>query len=217
MPSSRKSMFTLKGVHPMSSKILSAVCAALVLTAGAAAQAGQAGPKLAPGTYAHFVTSEGDFTVKLLETAAPKTVANFVGLAEGTIDPITGKPGKSKPYYNGLTFHRIIDGFMIQGGDPTGTGTGGPGYRFADEIDPKHKFDKAGIMAMANAGPNTNGSQFFITVAPYPQLPTNYTIFGEVVSGLDVVKKIGKVKTGPNDRPLTPVVMKTVTIERVKG
>ncbi len=202
----------------MSSKILSAVCAALVLTAGAAAaQAGQAGPKLAPGTYAHFVTSEGDFTVKLLETAAPKTVANFVGLAEGTIDPITGRPGKSKPYYNGLTFHRIIDGFMIQGGDPTGTGTGGPGYRFADEIDPKHKFDKAGILAMANAGPNTNGSQFFITVAPYPQLPTNYTIFGEVVSGMDVVKKIGKVKTGPNDRPLTPVVMKTVTIERVKG
>jgi peptidyl-prolyl cis-trans isomerase A (cyclophilin A) len=202
----------------MFSKILAALCGALVLTVGmAAAQTAQPEKKaqLAPGVYAHFVTSEGNFTVKFLEKAAPKTVANFVGLAEGTLDPMTGKPGKSKPFYNGLTFHRIIDGFMIQGGDPLGTGTGGPGYRFADEIDPKHKFDKAGILAMANAGPNTNGSQFFVTVAPYPQLPTNYTIFGEVVDGLDVVKKIGKVKTGPNDRPVTPVVMKTVTIERV--
>jgi len=201
----------------MSSKVLAALCGALLLTVGvAAAQTAQAEKKstLTPGVYAHFVTSEGNFTVKFLEKEAPKTVANFVGLAEGTLDPITGKPGKSKPYYNGLTFHRIIDGFMFQGGDPTGTGSGGPGYRFADEIDPKHKFDKAGIMAMANAGPNTNGSQFFITVAPYP-LPTNYTIFGEVVDGLDVVKKIGKVKTGANDRPVTPVVMKTVTIERV--
>jgi peptidyl-prolyl cis-trans isomerase A (cyclophilin A) len=202
----------------MSSKILAAVCGALVLTVGAAAaQTAQTEKKstLAPGVYAHFVTSEGNFTVKFLDKAAPKTVANFVGLAEGTLDPMTGKPGKSKPFYDGLTFHRIIDGFMIQGGDPRGTGTGGPGYRFADEIDPKHKFDKAGIMAMANAGPNTNGSQFFITVAPYPQLPTNYTIFGEVVSGLDVVQKIGKVRTGANDRPVTPVIMKTVTIERV--
>lgn len=200
----------------MSSKILAAMCGALILTAAAAgAQTAPEKAKLGPGIYAHFVTSEGDFTVKFLDKAAPKTVANFVGLASGTLDPVTGKPGKSKPYYNGLTFHRIIDGFMIQGGDPTGTGTGGPGYRFADEIDPKHKFDKAGIMAMANAGPNTNGSQFFITVAPYPQLPTNYTIFGEVVAGLDVVKKIGKVKTGAQDRPLTPVIMKTVTIERV--
>jgi peptidyl-prolyl cis-trans isomerase A (cyclophilin A) len=202
----------------MSSKVLAALCGALVLTVGvAAAQTAQSEKplKLGPGIYAHFVTSEGNFTVKFLDKEAPRTVANFVGLAEGTLDPITGKPGKSKPFYNGLTFHRIIDGFMIQGGDPLGTGTGGPGYRFADEIDPKHKFDKAGIMAMANAGPNTNGSQFFVTVAPYPQLPTNYTIFGEVVDGLDVVKKIGKVKTGANDRPVTPVVMKTVTIERV--
>jgi peptidyl-prolyl cis-trans isomerase A (cyclophilin A) len=202
----------------MFSKILAAMCGALVLTVGAAgAQTAQPEKplKLAPGIYAHFVTSEGNFTVKFLDKAAPKTVVNFVGLAEGTLDPMTGKPGKSKPFYDGLTFHRIIDGFMIQGGDPRGTGTGGPGYRFADEIDPKHKFDKAGILAMANAGPNTNGSQFFVTVAPYPQLPTNYTIFGEVVEGLDVVKKIGKVKTGPNDRPVVPVIMKTVTIERV--
>jgi peptidyl-prolyl cis-trans isomerase A (cyclophilin A) len=172
--------------------------------------------KLKPGTYAHFVTSHGNFTVKLLPEKAPKTVANFVGLAEGTLDPATGKAGTSKPYYTGLTFHRIIAGFMIQGGDPTGTGSGGPGYRFADEIDRSHRFDKAGIMAMANAGPNTNGSQFFITVAAYPKLPTNYTIFGEVVQGLDVVQAIGNVKTGANDKPLQPVVMKTVTIEKVQ-
>ena len=192
--------------------MLGASALALVAAGPASAQ-----DKLtAPGTYAHFVTTQGNFTVKLLTDKAPKTVANFVGLAEGTLDPATGKPGKSKPFYDGLTFHRIIDGFMIQGGDPLGTGTGGPGYRFADEIDKSHKFDKAGIMAMANAGPNTNGSQFFITVAPYPQLPTSYTIFGEVVDGLDVVKKIGKVATDSRDKPLRPVVMKTVTIERVQ-
>ena len=195
--------------------ILGAFALAVVAVGPAAAQDKQE-KKRAPGTYAHFVTNHGEFTVKLLTEKAPKTVANFVGLAEGTIDPATGKAGTSKPYYNGLTFHRIIDGFMIQGGDPTGTGTGGPGYRFADEIDKTHKFDKAGIMAMANAGPNTNGSQFFITVAPYPGLPTNYTIFGEVVDGLSVVQAIGKVKTNANDKPLQPVVMKTVTIERVK-
>src|SRR5262249_54609707 len=197
------------------------VLALALLAGGSAAAQEKASEKpqaknLKPGTYAHFVTSHGDFTVRLLPEKAPKTVANFVGLAEGTIDPATGKPGKSKPYYNGLTFHRIIDGFMIQGGDPTGTGTGGPGYRFADEIDKNHKVDKAGILAMANAGPNTNGSQFFITVAPYPQLPTNYTIFGEVVEGLGVVQKIGSVRTGPGDKPLQPVIMKTVTIERVQ-
>jgi peptidyl-prolyl cis-trans isomerase A (cyclophilin A) len=205
----------------MSRNVVLALAGLALLAAGSAtAQEKAAEPaqakNLTPGTYAHFVTNHGDFTVRLLPEKAPKTVANFVGLAEGTIDPATGKPGKSKPYYSGLTFHRIIDGFMIQGGDPTGTGTGGPGYRFADEIDKSHKFDKAGIMAMANAGPNTNGSQFFITVAPYPQLPTNYTIFGEVVEGLSVVQKIGSVKTGPNNRPLQPVIMKTVTIARVK-
>jgi peptidyl-prolyl cis-trans isomerase A (cyclophilin A) len=205
----------------MSRNVVLALAGLALLAAGSAtAQEKAAEPpqakNLTPGTYAHFVTNHGDFTVRLLPEKAPKTVANFVGLAEGTIDPATGKPGKSKPYYSGLTFHRIIDGFMIQGGDPTGTGTGGPGYRFADEIDKSHKFDKAGIMAMANAGPNTNGSQFFITVAPYPQLPTNYTIFGEVVEGLGVVQKIGAVRTDPNNRPLQPVIMKTVTIERVQ-
>ncbi len=191
-------------------------CALALVAAGPAAAQDKPAAKMAPGTYAHFVTNQGNFTVKLLTDKAPKTVANFVGLAEGTLDPATGKPGKSKPFYDGLTFHRIIDGFMIQGGDPLGTGTGGPGYRFADEIDKSHKFDKPGIMAMANAGPNTNGSQFFITVAAYPQLPTNYTIFGEVVDGLDVVKKIGKVSTDSRDKPLRPVVIKTVAIERVQ-
>ena len=168
-----------------------------------------------PGLYAHFVTTEGDFTVKFFEEEAPKTVENFVGLAQGTIDPATGKPGTSKPFYDGLTFHRIIKDFMIQGGDPRGDGRGGPGYKFADEFSPKHKFTKAGILAMANAGPNTNGSQFFITLVPTDWLNGRHTIFGEVVEGLDVVQKIGKVKTGHGDRPVQPVVMKTVTIERV--
>ncbi len=169
-----------------------------------------------PGTYAHFTTSEGDFTVRFFETDAPKTVANFVGLAQGTLDPATGKAGQSKPFYDGLTFHRIIDGFMIQGGDPRGDGTGGPGYKFADEISPNLKFTRPGLLAMANAGPNTNGSQFFITLAATDWLNGRHTIFGEVVEGLDVVSKIGKVKTGRNDRPLQPVIMKMVKVERVQ-
>jgi len=196
----------------------SLVIALVGLLAGSVgvALAGQAKEKkLEPGIYAHFETTEGSFTVKFFDRDAPKTVQNFVGLAEGTIDTISGKPGKSKPYYDGLTFHRIIAGFMIQGGDPTGTGSGGPGYRFADEISPNRKFTKAGILAMANAGPNTNGSQFFITLGATDWLNGKHTIFGEVVSGMDVIKKMGAVKTGPGDRPATPVVMKKVTIERV--
>jgi len=196
----------------------SLVIALVGLLAGSVgvALAGQAKEKkLEPGIYAHFETTEGNFTVKFFDRDAPKTVQNFVGLAEGTIDTISGKPGKSKPYYDGLTFHRIIAGFMIQGGDPTGTGSGGPGYRFADEISPNRKFTKAGILAMANAGPNTNGSQFFITLGATDWLNGKHTIFGEVVSGMDVIKKMGAVKTGPGDRPATPVVMKKVTIERV--
>jgi cyclophilin family peptidyl-prolyl cis-trans isomerase len=200
----------------MSSKSVGALCGALVLAVGiGAAQAGQAEKKLKPGVYAHFVTTEGNFTVKFFEKDAPKTVANFTGLAEGTLDPVTGKPGKSKPFYNGLTFHRIIKDFMIQGGDPLGNGTGGPGYKFADEISPDRKFTKAGILAMANAGPNTNGSQFFITLAATDWLNGKHTIFGEVVEGMDVIRKIGVVKTGANDKPVTPVIVKTVTIERV--
>jgi peptidyl-prolyl cis-trans isomerase A (cyclophilin A) len=202
----------------MSRKLLVLACAllAVVLAARPFAQA----PKLKPGTYAHFETNYGNFTVRLRPDLAPKTVANFVGLAEGTIDTITGGPGKSKPFYNGLTFHRIIAGFMIQaGGIQRGDSFVGAGYTIPDEFDPKFKFNKAGIMAMANTGqPHSASSQFFITVAPYPSLNGKYTPFGEVVSGLDVVKKISTVKTTgkPLNRPLQPVIMKTVTIERVQ-
>jgi peptidyl-prolyl cis-trans isomerase A (cyclophilin A) len=171
---------------------------------------------LTPGTCARFTTSEGEFVVRLFEDRAPKTVANFVGLAEGTKDPATGKPGQAKPFYDGLIFHRVIDNFMIQGGDPEGNGRGGPGYTFADEFDPKLSFDRPGLLAMANRGPNTNGSQFFITLTPTTWLNGKHTIFGEVVEGLDVVQKIGKVQTLPGDRPATPVVMTKVTIERIQ-
>ena len=174
--------------------------------------------KLKPGVYAHFTTTEGNFTVNLFEAEAPKTVANFIGLAEGTkewTDPRTGQKVK-KPYYNGIIFHRVIAGFMIQGGDPLGQGTGGPGYNFEDEFSPKLKHTKAGILSMANRGPNTNGGQFFITLAPTPWLDNKHTIFGEVVEGMDVINKIGTTKTLPGDRPAKDIVIQTVTIERVK-
>ncbi len=175
--------------------------------------------KLRPGTYAHFETSMGNFTVELYERQAPNTVANFIGLAEGTKewkDPKTNQVLKGRRYYDGLIFHRVIDGFMIQGGDPTGTGSGGPGYRFADEFYPQFKHNKEGMLSMANAGPNTNGSQFFITLVPTPFLDGKHSIFGQVVDGMDIVKKIGKTKTTkPGDRPVTDVVMKKITIERV--
>src|SRR5438876_11294665 len=139
--------------------------------------------------YAHFTTSEGSFKVHLFDEEAPSTVANFVGLAEGSkewTDPRTGRKVK-QPYYNGTIFHRVIDGFMIQGGDPLGQGTGGPGYMFADEFHPGARHSKAGMLSMANAGPNTNGSQFFITLGPTPHLDNRHSVFGEVVEGLDVV------------------------------
>jgi peptidyl-prolyl cis-trans isomerase A (cyclophilin A) len=166
--------------------------------------------------YARFDTSEGPFKVRLFDQQAPKTVANFVGLAEGTKewqDPATGQKKKA-PFYDGIVFHRVINGFMIQGGDPLGQGTGGPGYRFEDEFHGSLRHDRAGILSMANAGPNTNGSQFFITLGPTPHLDNRHSVFGEVVEGLDVVKKIGGVATGRNDRPVTPVVINKVTIER---
>ena len=166
---------------------------------------------------AHFTTSEGNFTVRLFDKEAPNTVANFVGLAEGTkewTDPKSGQKVK-RPYYDGLIFHRVIEGFMIQGGDPLGTGTGGPGYKFGDEFSPGLRHAKAGILSMANAGPNTNGSQFFITLAPTSWLDNKHTVFGEVVDGIDVVQKIGKVPTSkPGDRPIKPVTVQRVAIQR---
>jgi len=168
-------------------------------------------------TLAHFTTSEGNFTARLFETETPNTVANFVGLAEGTkdwTDPKT-RNSEKKPLYNGTIFHRVIDQFMIQGGDPLGNGTGGPGYKFADEFHPKLRHDKPGILSMANAGANTNGSQFFITLVPTPWLDNKHSIFGEIVNGMDVVKKIGSTATSkPGDRPLKPITIESVTIER---
>ena len=148
--------------------------------------------KLPPGTYAHFTTSLGNFTIKLFEQEVPKTVGNFVGLADGTkewTDPKSGQKVK-KPYYEGLIFHRVIDGFMIQGGDPLGVGTGGPGYKFEDEFSPKLRHSKEGILSMANAGPNTNGSQFFITHVACPHLNGKHSVFGRVTEGQDVVNAI---------------------------
>jgi peptidyl-prolyl cis-trans isomerase A (cyclophilin A) len=167
--------------------------------------------------YARFETTQGNFTVRLFDKEAPNTVANFVGLAEGTkewTDPASGQK-KTEPYYDGVIFHRVINNFMIQGGDRLGQGTGGPGYKFNDEFHPALRHGKAGILSMANAGPNTNGSQFFITLAPTPHLDNRHSVFGEVVEGLEVVQKIGGVATGRQDRPTTPVVMNKVTIQRV--
>ena len=166
---------------------------------------------------AHFTTSEGNFTVRLFDVEAPKTVANFTGLAEGTTewtDPRAGKKTK-EPYYNGTVFHRVIADFMIQGGDPLGQGTGGPGYKFADEFSPKLRHSKPGILSMANSGPNTNGGQFFITLVPTPWLDNKHSVFGEITEGMDVVNKIGKTATSkPGDRPVKPIAINSVTIEK---
>ncbi len=152
-------------------------------------------------TVARFETSMGNFAIELFADKAPKTVKNFVDLA-------------NKGFYNGVIFHRVIDGFMIQGGDPTGTGRGGPGYQFADEFVKELRHDKEGILSMANAGPNTNGSQFFITLGPTPHLDNRHTVFGQVVEGRDVVKKIGKTPVSPGaNKPLTDVVMNKVAIQ----
>ena len=152
--------------------------------------------------HAHFTTSEGSFSIKLFDDDAPVTVANFVGLAEGTKEWVDPKSGSkvTRPFYDGLIFHRVIDGFMIQGGDPLGQGIGGPGYEFQDEFHPQLRHDKPGILSMANAGPNTNGSQFFVTLAPTPHLDRRHSVFGAVVEGLDVVEKIGRTQVDSQDQ-----------------
>jgi peptidyl-prolyl cis-trans isomerase A (cyclophilin A) len=167
--------------------------------------------------YAHFTTSEGNFTARLFDAETPNTVENFTGLADGSkewTDPRTGRK-VTQPYFNGTVFHRVIEGFMIQGGDPLGQGTGGPGYTFGDEFNPKLRHSKAGILSMANRGPNTNGGQFFITLAATPWLDDKHSVFGEVVEGMDVVKKIGSTATSkPGDRPTKPITIESVTIEK---
>jgi peptidyl-prolyl cis-trans isomerase A (cyclophilin A) len=181
--------------------------AAALTTPAAHAQTAAKEKKMTSPMFATFKTSLGDIVVKLFPEKAPKTVENFVGLAEGTKewkDPKSGQMVK-KPLYDGTLFHRVIPQFMIQGGDPLGNGTGGPGYKFADEIGPDNKFSKPGLLAMANAGPNTNGSQFFITEVPTPWLDKGHTIFGEVVKGFELVPKI--VAAGNSKVKLDKVVI----------
>jgi peptidyl-prolyl cis-trans isomerase A (cyclophilin A) len=163
--------------------------------------------------YATMKTNLGDISIKLFSKEAPKTVKNFVGLATGEKPwkhPATGEVKTQVPLYNGTVFHRVIEGFMIQGGDPLGTGTGDPGYRFEDEFQSGKTFDKPGLLAMANAGPGTNGSQFFITTSTPNYLNNRHTIFGEVVKGYDIAEKISKVSRGPQDRPVEAVKIASV-------
>ncbi|HWX77376.1 MAG TPA: peptidylprolyl isomerase [Candidatus Acidoferrales bacterium] len=189
---------------------LTALLVAVLSGAGAEAQE-KKGP-----LYATLKTSAGDIVIQLFEDKAPKTVANFVGLATGTkewMDPKTQNKVK-KPLYNGTIFHRVIPGFMIQAGDPLGNGTGGPGYRFEDEFNGDLKHTKAGIVSMANAGPNTNGSQFFITLAATPWLDNKHSVFGEVVKGQNVVEAIANAPRDFRDRPVKDVVLQEVVISR---
>ncbi|MCH3951729.1 MAG: peptidylprolyl isomerase [Acidaminococcus sp.] len=184
--------------------VLLLVCAVMVTACGNSNKQASAKAEALKGPVtAQFETSMGNFDVRLAVEQAPNTCANFVKLAESG-------------FYDGLIFHRVIDGFMIQGGDPNGNGTGGPGYTIKDEFSPSLKHDGPGILSMANAGPNTGGSQFFITLAATPWLDGHHAVFGRVVKGLDVVQKIGKVKTDSQDKPLTPVTIKKITIVRGK-
>ena len=165
--------------------------------------------------YAKLVTTQGDIVIELFEAQAPRTVANFVGLARGLVDwvePET-KSKVKKPFFDGLTFHRVIPGFMIQAGCPLGTGVGTPGYQFDDEFHPELKHSEPGRLSMANAGPNTNGSQFFITERPTPQLDNIHTVFGQVREGMDTVRKIARVPASKT-RPKTPQIIKSVTFVR---
>ncbi len=166
--------------------------------------------------HANFETSVGNFKIKLFNELVPKTVENFVGLAEGTKEFTDAKTGEKtkRPFYDGLVFHRVIKDFMIQGGCPRGAGTGDPGYKFADEFSPTLKHSKPGILSMANSGPNSNGSQFFITTVPTPWLDNRHSIFGEVVEGYPIVEAISKAKTAPGDKPLEPIILKSVKITK---
>lgn len=169
--------------------------------------------------YATLHTSMGDITAKLYEKEAPNTVANFVGLARGTrewIDPQTNQP-TTRPLYQDVTFHRVIPEFMIQGGDPLGSGIGGPGYRFADEFKAQLRHSKPGILSMANSGPNSNGSQFFITEVPTPHLDGRHSVFGEVVKNINLVLKIARVPADMRDKPAQPVVIKSIEIFRAEN
>ncbi|EFC86098.1 peptidylprolyl isomerase [Parafrankia sp. EUN1f] len=172
---------------------------------------------MAEELYATLRTTQGDIEIRLFPDHAPKTVKNFVGLATGSrewTDPNTGEKKNGVPLYSGTIFHRVIPNFMIQGGDPLGSGRGGPGYKFADEFHPDLQFNKPYLLAMANAGPGTNGSQFFITTAATDWLNRKHTIFGEVTRGTEVVDAIGKVETGAQDRPKTDVVIQEIVIDR---
>jgi peptidyl-prolyl cis-trans isomerase A (cyclophilin A) len=169
--------------------------------------------ELEDGLYAEFITTKGTMVAKLEYEKTPITVANFISLAEGTNKMVSAEY-KGKKFYNGLTFHRVMDGFMIQGGDPLGNGLGNPGYKFKDEFHPDLKHDKGGILAMANSGPNTNGSQFYITEIPKPHLDNGYSVFGELVIGLNIQDSISNVKTDANNKPLEDVIIKEVNIIR---
>ena len=175
------------------------ICASLILSQNPGASAAHAADKKPKRPTATFETTMGNFKVELFYDLAPKTCRSFMDLAE-------------RKFFDGIIFHRVIDGFMIQGGDPTGTGTGGPGYTIQDEFGPGLAHDAPGILSMANAGPNTGGSQFFITLAAAPWLDGKHAIFGKITSGMDVVEAIGKVKTGPNDKPITPVIINKLYI-----
>ena len=192
------------------------LAAALIFSTVGAAEEGAWTKKVSAGktVFATFKTSEGDITVKLYSKESPKTVSNFVGLATGEKEWTHPKDGQKsrRPLYNGTTFHRVIPGFMIQGGDPMGSGQGDPGFQIEDEVSNGLSFNKPGLLAMANSGPNTNGCQFFITDSKPEQLNGHYSIFGEVLSGYEVVEKIAHVPRGANDRPNSPVTINAVVL-----